>query len=75
MQTDQRRGASETGTIPKARVRHKERFAIVGGSPAAALARQWIKPSLHVTFCWLAASESAMCCDFSCPLSHSLSVH
>ena len=26
MQSDQRRGASETGTIPTARVRHKERF-------------------------------------------------
>ena len=26
MQSDQRRGASETGTIPTARVRHKERL-------------------------------------------------
>jgi hypothetical protein len=27
VQSDQRRGASETGTVPTARVRHKEPFA------------------------------------------------
>ena len=31
MQSDQRRGASETGTIPTARVRHKERLGPLGG--------------------------------------------